>query len=418
MKQLKVVLLHIMSFEFLFAAFLMAGTFKAAPVFKSIPFDLTVFFLLTSGLAAFVILYRKVKEGSLSLPHASKIYPFYKNSICAIILFYALFLWAVLSLLYSPSTMYSTDKVLRFGILTGWAFLGMSLIISVEVQRAKRLFLFLFGYGLLMALLAIKQFFGDGGGLDFVIVLENTHIALGRITGMAAILAFIGCLYAKRRCLKFFYAATFVILIAAVIISGSRGPTLAVILTLMLSMVLVLWGGKDKFYRRRSFSVLGLIFVFSIFAYHIGLLDLAITRFSLLFSQPTEGTSGFRLDVYSQALTMWLNSPVAGVGIGGFPVEQGYGDARIYPHNIVFEVLAELGLVGLVLLGLFFYICFKALPPLKVLVRHPIPLTSLLLFVYLFFNALVSGDINDNRLLFAFAGLLTIGRFYPYFIKP
>jgi O-antigen ligase len=73
---------------------------------------------------------------------------------------------------------------------------------------------------------------------------------------------------------------------------------------------------------------------------------------------------------------LWL-----GCGIGNW---QNYGTFA-YPHNLIVEALGEMGLLGLVLIGYFFYLFIKL---------DDLMIRSLSLFCLI--NAMLSGSIIDN----------------------
>ena len=54
-----------------------------------------------------------------------------------------------------------------------------------------------------------------------------------------------------------------------------------------------------------------------------------------------------RARFYGTSVELFASAPIAGVGLGGFAA----GPGDLYPHNLFFEVLAELGVVGTVFLG-------------------------------------------------------------------
>jgi O-antigen ligase len=90
-----------------------------------------------------------------------------------------------------------------------------------------------------------------------------------------------------------------------------------------------------------------------------------------------------------------------GLGIGGFAQIYNFGSVtdRVYPHNIVLEIAVEEGWV----IGLFFvfvvlmalvqgYRCANVEPSMR-------PFFAI--FIYALCNSLVSGDMNDNRIVYA-----------------
>ena len=86
-------------------------------------------------------------------------------------------------------------------------------------------------------------------------------------------------------------------------------------------------------------------------------------------------------------------------------------DVRLYPHNLVLELGAENGLIGVLIFGALIIVTFAiGLTFLKrekglarVVVRY-----LLVVCCFSLLNAMVSGDINDNRILFTFVGLIGV----------
>jgi O-antigen ligase len=129
---------------------------------------------------------------------------------------------------------------------------------------------------------------------------------------------------------------------------------------------------------------------------------------------PTRGASAqVRIVSAEKSIQLWESRPAFGVGLGGFPVLAGLGDTRDYPHDLILELLAETGLVGLLLFGMVIATAIRNLGPLRALRRDPLRMALLALLVYSFTNALVSGDLVDNRSLLAFAGLCLVGIIAP-----
>jgi O-antigen ligase len=120
------------------------------------------------------------------------------------------------------------------------------------------------------------------------------------------------------------------------------------------------------------------------------------------------GTSAStRIVYYLAAVKLWLLKPLLGYGIGSWPILIGLPDMYSYPHNLVFEILAELGLIGLILFALTLFLALKGY--IKSKNNRTIFFNSviLMLFMNAFIGAMFSGDINDNRIIFAIIGLMT-----------
>ena len=106
--------------------------------------------------------------------------------------------------------------------------------------------------------------------------------------------------------------------------------------------------------------------------------------------------------------------PILGHGTGAFATDRGGQDERAYPHNIILESLYEQGVVGAVIVGLFLWLIFRRwrqasrfvyLYELDIGIFQIVHMAGLL-FLFLFTQAMKSGDINDNRFMFFGAGLV------------
>jgi O-antigen ligase len=120
-------------------------------------------------------------------------------------------------------------------------------------------------------------------------------------------------------------------------------------------------------------------------------------------STPTY-TAGRRLTLYRWALEMFAEKPLTGWGLGGWSYYALDRDVPAYPHNLVLEIAAEEGVMGLAALGTLFLAVFLALrriwrnsPDLRFIA--PVFLFSLL-------ATMTSGDINVNRPLWLWCGVI------------
>ncbi len=102
-----------------------------------------------------------------------------------------------------------------------------------------------------------------------------------------------------------------------------------------------------------------------------------------------------------------FHNALFGIGIGGYNSFFDAGDVAIYPHNIFFEIVCELGIIGLLVFIFLLFFAFRlALHILRDSDGNQY-FTSITLFTLLMFsvfNASASGDINDNRILFTCVG--------------
>jgi O-antigen ligase len=122
-------------------------------------------------------------------------------------------------------------------------------------------------------------------------------------------------------------------------------------------------------------------------------------------SPEAQGTAVERLDFYRASISAWLAHPFLGWGIGGWSVFYWHQDDHHYPHNLFLQILSEQGVVGLAALGFLLWCAFRSL--LRSLPQMARDFAFLLPgFLYLLTAAMFSGDLNDNRFLWFWCGLI------------
>ncbi|HRP08875.1 MAG TPA: O-antigen ligase family protein, partial [Gemmatimonadales bacterium] len=102
-----------------------------------------------------------------------------------------------------------------------------------------------------------------------------------------------------------------------------------------------------------------------------------------------------RLDLQRSALTEFARQPVLGTGLGGLAV----GNSQRYPHNILIEIVAETGVVGLLLVLWAGVLVWRRAGGREDLAA---------LWLYLLLCATSSGDLSGNWLLWLLAGVLLV----------
>lgn len=115
-----------------------------------------------------------------------------------------------------------------------------------------------------------------------------------------------------------------------------------------------------------------------------------------------------RSELYDVAWSMFERNPLTGVGVGGYYEYFGASTAAgfEYAHNIVLQVLAEMGLSGFVVVLLPLILVM-----LKSLVHPPTSMPSvgmLGLTIAIFVSSMFSGGYYDFRYAWLFAGLLFV----------
>lgn len=185
-------------------------------------------------------------------------------------------------------------------------------------------------------------------------------------------------------------AAALVPLLVAGLMTNSLGPTLG----------LVLGAGAGAFEAIRiaparggrtwlRLSALGVVVAMGT-ALALAVVADTPEHLTPLFEDPNVTS---RAQYLGAAMDMFLSAPLLGAGFGGF---SSLGLADTYPHNIFFEIGAELGVLGLALLVTWLVAAFRAAARSPVLVALLVATT-----VY----ALFSGNVSGNTELWTISAL-------------
>lgn len=390
--------------EWAFALFLFAGYYKVDPRlgFIQTHIDITLLFLIFSILAFF--LYGVRKSFKIKMPLGF-------TKVAALFLLLTACLLG--GLLYTQSRQYGFDKALRFIFLTGWAFFGSALLI-LDFLSLRRFSWALVTISTVMAIDAIPSHPGVGQ-VGFVTAFGSNYLALARASGLGLLANVVFLLPIERRPLvRLLLWIVAALQLWAALSAGGRGPVLALVLSFLLFFALSVRGFPrlriDHFALR--LGVLAFFATIILAMVSRELFPTLVLRGEILL---TEGGTSFltRLDLYRAALDQWATSPILGGGTGQFAVAVMGADERLYPHNIVLELGAENGLIGVLAFAIMIGIAFReGLTRLHNGGRFAKTVGRYLLVASCFslLNAMVSGDINDNRILFAFLGLLSSTR--------
>lgn len=169
--------------------------------------------------------------------------------------------------------------------------------------------------------------------------------ALGGFLALVAPFALGGLMLRPRW--RLLFACALLAILGGIYVSYSRGALLGVAII-------------PLFFLRGRTAVILLPFLGAVAAFATP--TLLRERFGTLTAQGSEIAT--RLDIWKTAITIWLDHPAVGAGLGRF--DEAYAQARIpgkqflpssifepppHAHNVFLQALAEQGLVGLVALG-------------------------------------------------------------------
>ena len=242
--------------------------------------------------------------------------------------------------------------------------------------------------------------------------LGGGPIVFGRWMGFGIISLFLLPLKVK----KTYKYVLIVILFLLALASGSRGPVLALFLTAIVYVFLN--------FNKIIIKVILLVFllVSVLFTSELGneISELGNSKrvfMNIAKKGGSKQSTSTRSNLGIGAFLLLQNYPL-GVGAGNFQpivnkIRPTHLIASEYPHNLILEVACEYGLqtafVLLLLLLYVFYLSYYKMIKYTSEVDSLYPLLFYL-FLFLFLNSLVSGMLNDSRLLFVIMSFIIINK--------
>lgn len=371
--------------EYILALYLTAGYLKADPRLAWLPIDLTLLLAVTV-LGATLVQFIK---GGLKIP---------RSIVFVLILFLIVLIPS--SIQGDLRDQYAREKVMRMYTVTLLAALAPMFLIRCLESLGR--FLNALGIiGILMAFDALVRLW-TGEDISRLEAFGSNTIALGRAVGFSLMWVALHFLFGRASFPRAFGPLLLIpILIVALIGSGSRGPLVAVMFSLSLALFLFpsLLG--------RKVLVLGFAAIIGISGMFSFIPLTSLERIVTFLRGEVDTSGGLRLDAYALSIDYIWRNPI-GLGLGGFAQISNLWarDVKlVYPHNIIVEVFLEGGwLAGIYTIVLLGFAVYKS----YVLAKKHFTKESIGLFLGIAFyliNAMVSGDLNDNRLLFAVVGV-------------
>ena len=385
MKLLKVFL----STEFFFVMFLFSGAFKESIDF---PIDIAVVFLALSVLGTGYCL---VKEPKIK---KWKFYP--------IFIFFGLFAIMLLSFIFTQYTSDSIEKIIKYGFLT-LPTIFLPLLFIDGKESLNKILLSIAVLSTLLSTISIPMILNPEG--MFIGFNDGNYMGLARLTGIGFIVLSYFMIISQRKYKPIIFIA-FILTAVTLLSTGSRMPLVAVGVAsiYLLSKVFTRINGQLHI-RKKAIYIMSLIVLLATFVYYLfskGMFGTIVYRFNALMQAGGGGSVSARLERYRASLNMFNEHPILGVGTGNFGLYHDTDGVGSYSHNMFFELISEMGTLG----GLWFFLFVSVIlySIFKMMKSYSIPMrtTMVISFLYLFMNAMVSGDINDNRALFFFAVII------------
>jgi len=197
------------------------------------------------------------------------------------------------------------------------------------------------------------------------------------------------------------------VLSAGLIASAARGPMVSLAIALPLTL---LWFSNQRFSAVRIW--VAALLIGSCVGSYVYLRHVDPDKYSSKLSEMillSRGESGSgsgakRLGFYSRTLAAIPDNLWLGQGVGSWSVFYYGRDTRDYPHNLFLETTFEEGVVGEALLLLF--LCLLAMATRRMLKTTKLQYGVLAgLLLYCVSVSMFSGDLDDNRILWLWAGI-------------
>ena len=349
-------------------------------------------------------------QGNWKLPSEPK-------SLVYLFLIFGLFLG--ISYIYTASPDYGFRKILRFNTFAVTMFITPLLIIKSPTDSKRLLSYFYFLLVIIIGIMLLQFVYFLKWG-DFAIVLAYWNrisipganpIQVSRYLAIGAAMM-IALLIRNKPTQSLHYFAILFVILLSIILSGSRGPLVSIIIGSIVYAILY-----ERKHSSRIFGY-GILAIGTIITLLLLLPESLTQRFfdisqgSVIMTQQGVrriSTIATRFEFWSMSLQAWFSSITSffiGLGAGGFSSLFIWRDWHWYPHNLIFEIIAELGIVGLVIGVLFIIKTYQIIN--KGIQRGSFTDHSALWVagtVVMFIAAQFSGDINDNRILWMFIGI-------------
>jgi O-antigen ligase len=368
--------------EITLGLFFLVGLVKGDPALSSSPVDLTV---LTGTVIQAAVCYRLLaRQRRLQLP----VEYFFYIPLLAMML---------LSLTYTPDLEGGLDKLLRFVCLTGIGIIAPFVLFD-EFSKINRFFFVLILGGVALAVNSLTML----GGEERMVSPSGLNTELGAACAVAIILVW-GLIFPRLSLMqRIFLYPVLGLLGIALIGSGGRFANVSTVICILVGALLC----------RKLFADI-------LIAGGLGLVALPMiwipqASFDYLRSllHPSQAM-GTRNDLMWLGVRMFSEHPLLGVGAQGFRYFSPNPLTYNYPHNLILELGSEMGFIPALAFLAIAYCAFREIirelrdPALR---ANPLVTTILLLLIYVFLDAMVSGDINDLRLMWFTFGLPFVSR--------
>src|SRR6516165_9060530 len=348
--------------EIALALFFLIGLVKGDARLASSPVDLTI---LVGSVVLVGVAYRLyIKRQVLRLPPE---YFFYLPLLAMM----------SLSLAYTPDFGGGLEKSLRFVCLTSIGIVAPFALFDHE-SKIRRFFLAMAIGGLLLAINSLTML----GGEERMVSPSGLNTELGAASAVALIVLWGGLFPRWPLRVRILFYPILGVLGVALIGSGGRFANVSAVICLAIGTFLC----------RKLFTDVLIVGGLGLLALPLIWIPQASFDYLRSLAHPSQAM-GTRNDLMWLGVRMFSEHPLFGVGVQGFRYLSPNPLTYNYPHNLILA----LGFCS------FREILMQLSAPL--LRRNTLVITVFLLLIYVFLDAMVSGDINDLRFMWFVFGL-------------
>lgn len=187
-----------------------------------------------------------------------------------------------------------------------------------------------------------------------------------------------------------------------VFLSGSRGVIISLAVAGSVSLFIV-----SKTTLQTKLSVVFILLVLFGISYRAvpeNLTDFYEYSISKAALQDTTSSVYLRVGLWQEAISNFIENPIFGIGMGN------YKRTSNFPHNVILEVAAEFGILGLFI---FLLLCFTTLRKATMFLKnmqlshsHTLMKILLVLFIYTLTHTMFSGHIANHTKLYICMGAI------------
>ncbi len=329
--------------------------------------------------------------------------------------------WVVASVTWSPSRSLARVDAGYLLSFTMFSVAAGCLIIANRRERAVRFFLFVLLIATGMAVYGLYIYFSYGDfrrWAGWKNVDARVYLAFGHTVVNGAGIAFCIAIFSRFASLRQTVgAAIFAAGALFLLVGGGRGPFLAVVVAALVGLATRPPTIRPDWIEVPYATLVALVLVTTGAAYvGYALLTDQTTRTLQRFTQIAEqaensgmlGTS-HRLYYWAAAYGHFLTAPLIGHGLRSLSVLQNKGNEAdgSHPHNIILQILAETGIIDLLLFALFIWIAVRHASFAR-LQRDPLLVCAFLFLITSSMNPLFGRDLAGVRKFFFAASLLAL----------